>query len=69
MLLDMIFSSVLRNQYEFPRGLACFKELVNLGRFDEWVSCDFELEPTFTNQCEERPDQCLRLGASCTFGR
>ena len=32
---------------------------MNLGGFDEWVSCDFELEPTFTNQCEERR-QCLR---------
>src|SRR5208282_2675744 len=35
--------SVLRNEYEFPGGLACFNELVNLGRFAQRIFRDFKL--------------------------
>jgi hypothetical protein len=51
--------SVLRNEYKFPGGLACFKELVNLGRFAQRIFRDFELELAFANQLEERRE---RLG-------
>src|SRR4029077_2852620 len=44
--------SVLRNEYKFPGGLACFKELVNLRHFAQRIFPDFKLELAFANQLE-----------------
>src|SRR5579864_658570 len=56
----------LRNEYDFPGGFACFKELVNLGRLGQRIFRDFDLQLACAYQLEECR-QCLRHLVKAAF--